>query len=238
MEFKMNRAARRAAASGKQHEHRITQVHEAGHAIGRILAAEAYGIPVEESVTSIVMKIGVATCYGPMFHREITDALDKPVMEAADAKGETNADGAIEKIEIAPIHAIMAIQKLRDEGVDIDRWLKAKLVQVALGPCAEAKLTKRDPYEVFFSAECSGDHADANIACNYCSTGAERGAELIAEAIERAMALLEQPNVWRAILAVADLVPKRGTLPGDKIIRVATAAFADEPLRNDFREAA
>jgi hypothetical protein len=40
------------------------------------------------------------------------------------------------------------------------------------------------------------------------------------------------------VLAVADLIPRRGTLPGDKIIRVATAALADEPLRNDFREAA
>jgi hypothetical protein len=56
---------------------------------------------------------------------------------------------------------------------------------------------------------------------------------LIVEAIERARALLEQPNVWRAVLAVADLVPKRGTLPGDKIIRVATAALTDADIKSD-----
>jgi hypothetical protein len=235
MEMKMNRAARRAAASGTTpHVHRITQVHEAGHAIGRILAAEAYGIPVVESVWNIVVRVGVATTYGPMFPRAVQDALQEHIeaakhVEAADANG---------KIEVAPVFALMAIQRVREQGVDIDRWLKAKLVQVVLGPCAEAKFTGRDPYEVFYSAECSGDYADATTTCNFCSTGAERGPELIVEAVERATALLEQLNVWRAVLAVADLIPRRGTLPGDKIIRVATAALADEPLRNDFREAA
>jgi hypothetical protein len=229
MEMKMNRAARRAAASGTTpHDHRIMQVHEAAHAIGRILGAEAYGIPLEESVNNIVVRVGIATCYGPMFPREVQEEL-KEHMEAADANGKT---------EIAPILALMAIQKVREQGVDIERWLKARLVHTVLGPCAEAKFTGRDPFEVFDSAECSGDRDDAMSTCNYCSTGAERGGELIAEALEHAVALLEQPNVWRAALAVADLVPKRGTLPGSKIIPVAMAALADDPLRNDFREAA
>jgi hypothetical protein len=176
------------------------------------------------------MKIGVATCYGPMFPCAVTAAIDKHV----EATGKTNDD----KIDVEPVFAIMAIEEAREQDVDIEGWLKAKLVQVALGPCAEAKLTGRDPYEVYASAVCTGDRNDAMSTCNYCSTGAERGPELIVEAIERARALLEQPNVWRAVLAVADLIPKRGTLPGDKIIRVATAALADEPWRNDFREAA
>jgi hypothetical protein len=128
-----NRAARRAAASGnKLHdEHRITQVHEAGHAIGRILGAEAYGIPVEESVESIVMRIERGTAYGPMFPRVVQDALQEHI-EAG-------------KTEISPIFALLAIEKARERGVDIEGWLKARLIHTVMGPCAEAKFTDRNP---------------------------------------------------------------------------------------------
>jgi hypothetical protein len=233
MEMKMNRAARRAAASGTTpHVHRITQVHEAGHAIGRILGAEAYGISAEESVDNIVVRVGIATTYGPMFQREVREALQEHV-EAAAAKA-NGKDG----FSIEPVFGVMAIEKAREQGADIEGWLKARLVHIVMGPCAEAKLTGRDPFEVFKSVESSGDWEDANSACNYASIGRWRAGELIAEALEHAVALLEQPNVWRAVLAVADLVPKRGTLPGSTIIPVAMAALADDPLRNDFREAA
>jgi hypothetical protein len=211
----VNRVARRAAAARVRDHHRITQVHEAGHAIGRILGAEAYGIPVEEMVTEVVVRVGIATTYGPMFPRVVQDMLQKHI-KAAQARGET---------EVAPVFTITAIQDAREQGVDIERWLKAKLVMIALGPCAEAKLTGRDPFEVFKSAESSGDWDDATSTCNYASTGRERGSELIAEALAAAVALLERPNVWRAVLAVADLIPKRGTLPGRKAIRVAVAAL-------------
>jgi hypothetical protein len=35
------------------------------------------------------------------------------------------------------------------------------------------------------------------------------------------------------VLAVADLVPKRGTLPGSKIIPVAMAALTDADIKSD-----
>jgi hypothetical protein len=220
----MNRQQRRAAVSGDTlRDHRIMQVHEAGHAIGRILAAEAYAIAVEESVISIVVRIGIATTYGPMFQREVQDELREHI-EAAAANG---------KMEVAPVFAIMAIEKARKQVADIEGWLKARLVHIVMGPCAEAKLTGRDPFEVFKGVESSGNWEDANSACNYASIGRWRSGELIAEALEHALALLEQPNVWRAVLAVADLVPRRGTLPGSKIIPVAMAALTDADIKSD-----
>jgi hypothetical protein len=213
----MNRAERRAAARGETaRDHRIMQVHEAAHAVGRIFSAEAHDIPVENMVDNIVVRISVATTYGPIFPRVVQDALQKHIKAAA-------ASG---KKEVAPVFSIMEIEKAREQGVDIERWLKAKLVMIALGPCAEAKLTGRDTFEVFNSAECRGDYDDAMSTCNYAGTGAQRGGELIVAAIEAATAMLEQPNVWRAVIAVADLVPRRGILPGDTIVRAATAALA------------
>jgi hypothetical protein len=187
-------------------------VHEAGHAIGRILGADAHSIPVDDMVTSIVIGVGIATTYGPTFPRAVQDALQKHIKVAA-ARGES---------EIAPVFAIMEIENARAQGVDVDGWLWARLIMIALGPCAEAKVTGRDPFEVFHSEESRGDRRDAMTTCNYASTGAERGAELIAGAIEAAAALLERPNLWRAVLTVADLIPARGTLPGDKIIRAVS----------------
>jgi hypothetical protein len=217
----MNRAARRAAHAqcngDSSKNHRITKVHEAGHAIGRILTADAFGIPVENSVVNIVMQAGVATTYGPMFPAAI-----------AKAKGQQERMAAG---DMSPVFDIMAIEEAREQGADIEAWLRAKLMICVLGPVVEAKLTDRNPFEVFDSPECEGDRNDAFAACQYYSSGAERGAELIEETIRKAMRLLEQPNVWRAVLAVADLLPKRGTVPGDKIIQVAMAALADEPLK-------
>ncbi|MER9585254.1 hypothetical protein [Mesorhizobium sp. M0276] len=87
IESVMNRNARRAAQAQARTRtiDRITAVHEAGHAVGRLLTAEDMGVPFDQAVHSIEIGAGPswrsadgrivldseAICYGPAVSREL-----------------------------------------------------------------------------------------------------------------------------------------------------------------------
>jgi len=214
----MNRHERRAAkAQAKSAKlDRVVAVHEAGHAVGRILSAGDMGLNPTDAIAyidiapdtgpmtsfdkSVTLK-SQATTFGPMISREIQAVWDR-----------RHADISKDQWNLSAMPEV--IKQAKDEGADIGKWLRAKMLMTVLGSMAEAKLTGKHFQEVWDSYECEQDVKDA------VRDGVMAGLETpeISAAIDAAMLtaseLIAQPNVWKAITALADRLPSHGRMLG------------------------
>jgi hypothetical protein len=201
-----------------------TLIHEAGHAVGRILVSPADGWRAEEAVTKIEIHrappfVGMsikgqaalwaqASTWGPMFSRPMQEILC-----ARFPKGTT--------AEIAEV-AVVA-DEMRAVGIDVNRWCLDRSAHLIMGPAAEARYLKK-PLDLHDS---ESDLRDV-INCNLMA-GIKAGALTAAfrRAHARAEALLDEPGAWPAVLALAESL-KGGTMSGkqaaDIIVRALAAA--------------
>ena len=97
-----------------------------------------------------------------------------------------------------------------------------------LGSVAEAMHTGKSVSEVWNSLESEGDFAGAVADGMRAGLGSEQIKMFINEALVNAEALVAQPNVRRALYALADALPSVGRMPGSKAYKFVARALAEE----------
>lgn len=219
----MNRRERRAAAAQGKTEKldRAVAIHEAGHAVARVLVAPAFGMPeeqmiayidvsmadkLEDSVFDKTMKlISQATTYGPTLSAELQAVFDRMVE-------------GMKQSSFTKKHIVEALALARADGIDVDSWLRARMLITTLASAAEAKHTARPVIEVWNSHASEGDRKGAVEDGVYAGATNNVIAAFIDEALHQSAALVEQENVWRAILALADALPDHGRVLGRRAV--------------------
>lgn len=225
MNRQQRRAAQRRAAKAKgstKAADSVVAVHEAGHAVGRFLTAERLGYAIEESidrieVNAVPIVVGAvsfdkratlteqATTFGPKFSRELMAFI----------KSSHPGD----EFELRPSEVIELIAKARDAGLDVDGWFRAKALSTILGPMAEAKLLGK-PFKTVWSGYQSQGDIKATIEEGLiCSMTAEQIEVAMDEMIVSAQQEIDRPEVWQAILALADKL-KPGRMSGREAVAI------------------
>lgn len=224
----MNRQERRVAKVGKVG--RIIAVHEAGHAVGRLLTAKDMGYSLHQAVHSIEVGGGPdwlgsdglmelrsqAICYGPAMSLELHAALrggfrDVRSMKLADVPDFLSRSG----VEIAARRASA----------------QAKLLIIAMGPAAEARETQHSWETVFNDIACVADREACWREARIAGFSDDEFADVLRQVRSKAEEYLAMPGVWRAVDAVARNLKK--TLSGQKIAQLAAPHLAPL-LARDF----
>jgi len=193
----------------------IVKVHEAGHAVMRVLTARDWGYAPEEAVDHIAMRrralrldktaASSATTYGPMFSR----ALDVPMRSLGTQPG--NAELAA------------ALARCREQGLDVDGWLAIKLMIILAGPVAEARWIEQDVNFFLETADCAEfDLREAVASCHWVGRGHECE-QLIEHATARSTSMFQQPGAWQAVRSLAAALPDHGKMSGAQVARLVRA---------------
>lgn len=209
-------------------------MHEAGHAVGRLLTAKHMGFPLHQAVHSIEVGAGPswsspdrsrilrsqATCYGPAISHELQSALKG----AFPARPNTKAEELPGLLKLAGATTAQRVGSAR-----------AKLFIIAMGPAAEARVTGRSWSEVVNDNACLADREACRHEGRIAGFDEAQLAEEVTQARHRAEKYVEIPDVWRAIDAIAKKL--KGTLTGDKIAQLAvpflTPLLGDALLEGD-----
>jgi hypothetical protein len=206
----------------------VVAVHEAGHAVARYMTAEDFGINAKDAISYIEVggggvsrisadkRMGLklqATTYGRVLTREMQDIFDRETVN-------------IPRDALTEQHIVNTLRVARQNGVDVDRWLRSRMLIAVFGPAAEAKHTGCPFEEVLHSYECEDDLSGAVKDALWAGLeSTEQIQELIAEAVVRASALIDSPEVQRAITSLANALPPVGKMPGKKAARIIRLAF-------------
>jgi hypothetical protein len=226
----MNRQHRRSlkAQARKVGLDRATAIHEAGHAVARVLTAEDMGLPPDEAVayitigerhiprgTSIDGKmhlLSLATTYGPTFSREIDQYKGDP-----HEKGITNA-----------VYCERTVAAAKAAGVSMEPWLRASSLFIMFASVAEAKYLGKPFMDVWWTYESESDGNDFIRNINWAGLDDKAAKKLMESTLARAHELIEQPDVWRAVLAIADRLPNKGRVEGTEVARIVLTALAQQ----------
>jgi hypothetical protein len=228
----VNRHLRRAAKAKGRKLDRATAVHEAGHAVARILVADDFSRPPEEMVRFIDMgqppPVGdtflnktpmlnpQATTYGATFSVELELVLRR---EAA----------VIGRNEITEQEVKDVFTAARTYGIDVDRWLRARLLIMTLASVAEAKHRGRPIHAVWNSPESECDRRDAFKDGYRAGFSDGQIEQFVSEALARSEELIRQDHVQRAIEALADALPDRGKMFGHQVAAIVNHALQASP---------
>jgi len=221
----MNRHDRRAAASKVRRTKldRVTAVHEAGHAVARVLTADAMGFSAEEAVICIKM--------GATAEPHGVSADDRSYLVSA-----ARTDGPRFSAEIDqhanPEHPERLEQTLaaaKQAGADIHAWLEANSLFTVFASVAEAKFLGVPSLDVWLSPGSEDDRSTLDLNARLAGLDDDATEVLKTRTLARAAELVERPDVWRAVLAVADNLPTRGRIEGAEIARIVAEAIA-EPI--------
>jgi hypothetical protein len=229
----MNRHERRAAKAAARSAKidRVVAVHEAGHAVARFLTAADLGFSTNDAISYIEVAPDAgmtksvdkrmtlrtqATTFGPMLSKEIQEMFEGECTSLGGLSGRP-AFEALSEI----------ITKARSAGIDVNKWLRAKSLISVFGAAAEARYTSKSFEGVWKSYECEDDR---RLAVQDCMIGgttevADIGT-LLDEAEAAAENLIERPEVWRAVLALADRLPAAGRFDGKKAASIIERALA------------
>ena len=120
------------------------------------------------------------------------------------------------------------ITMARSAGMDVKKWLRAKSLISVFGAAAEARYTSKSFEDVWNGYECEEDRREA---IQDCMIGGMTEVDDISAVIEEAMAaaenLIKRPEVWRAIVALADNLPAFGKFGGEKAVAIIESAMRD-----------
>jgi hypothetical protein len=200
----------------------VVAIHEAGHAVGQYLTAADTGYATEEAIDRIdiglryasrehdgVTFMSQATTYGPMLSRKLAELVCREMQ------------GDVPLVEVARV-----IAQASSESVDVSKWLRSRLLYILLGPAAEAKHSGKCITDVWESYECESDMVDALKSCHLAGiVEIEDICAHINEAKITAASTVEEPSIWRAILALADALPSSGQFSGKRAAKIICSAI-------------
>ena len=225
----MNRKQRRAAKAkarmrgGRSTMDRIVAAHEAGHAIARYLTAAEMGYTPEESIFQITISDPGAETYmgqsfdgkGTLFSQAVTEG---PMlsMEMNDAcKQVVAATGRCADLDFLS----RVVSKARENGADIETWLRARALIAVMGPAVEAVATRKNIHDVLNGYECEND---LNGFTRDCITAQvqDEVEKRIDDAIRLAVEHLIRQDVCDAVNALTTHLVKNGSTSGKTAARI------------------
>ena len=236
----MNRHERRAAKAKTRSQaiDRVVAIHEAGHAVARILVAESLGwspdemlahidiesAPIDTGATSFDGTHGMksqAVTFGQMFSRPMNDFIKQRMTDKLAAHGVV----PVREADLIPV-----ISEMRATSIDVDWWYRAMSIVLMLGPMAEAKLVGRPFEEVWNSYGSESDLSDAVRYGLMCGMTPEQIAAAVSENAQIAEQVMERPSTWAAILALAGRL-KYGRTPGDVAAKIVMRGLGEHGAR-------
>jgi hypothetical protein len=208
---------------------RVIAIHEAGHAVARILVAEEFGIPPAEMI--VYIEVGSEQGIGSAFYRFGSQAVTVGPTLSSDIQ-------AIFDRQVRGLPPGSWTQQHEDSAVagagraDVQKWLRAKMLTTVFASAAEAKLTRRPVLEVFTSPESIADYDEAMHDGVRSGLTSLESLAILDEALTRAVLLVNDNRVWQAIVALADVLPISGRMSGRGaalVIMEALDGFTLEP---------
>jgi len=227
----MNRHERRVAkalARGQSVD-LVVAVHEAGHCVARVLSAGSLGWDANEVIVGIdvypaPVGMGVSSDGKRGLQSQATSwgrFLSKPMHEFLLAMPDTlEASRRGVQLDLQPIFA-----KMRSAGIDVDSWCTAKSIEAIFGPMAEARVTEKPFDEVWDDYSSEADRRDMVRFCRLSGMTDEQFERAYAQNICIAEQHMDRPEVWRAILALANKL-KPGRTSARVVAGIITRALA------------
>ena len=190
---------------------RVVAIHEAGHAVGIILTAPMLGWRhdevlnrIEVHATPVAVGVSQATTCGAFLSKPMEDYCRvNHVGRSVDA-------------------ALFA--NMRTAGLDLTEWFKARCISSVLASVAEARATGRAVDEVIASDAADDDLTDVMRHGNWCGMTTDEIQNAIWDNTAIAQHYIEMPEVWSAILALADKL-RPGTMSGLRATRIVIEAL-------------
>ena len=246
----MNRHQRRAAQAkarnaGKSGTSRIVAVHEAGHAVAKVLAAGDLGYGFGQIISRIEMKPSdsweksvdgkaltrtQAVTFGPKFSVDILIASNDFIGTYLSEHGEVGG---------RQVHEFNSkiIELGRAAGADIGKWLFARTFDGVSGSMAEAIVSNRPFYEVWNGRESEGDLWSIIEDCKISGTENRKITTLIEETAALSALVMDDPKVWAAVLALAKTLARVDQMDGSKVISIITRVLPEVDLTSKFATA-
>jgi hypothetical protein len=198
-----------------QLEQRIFKVHEAGHALGRFLTAADLGREEHEAIWGFVFQDRIAITLGPMLSAQMEKCVRKAYSVRDDVKLHDTS---------------LTREQMRKacEAIDTSQWMEAKLLEVAMGPAAEARFLGKPIIDVL--ATCKEDHSDLMATC--WTARIDDVDEMVKHmdvACSRAVRIVGERVNWQAINRLADALPNRGSFDGRKAVEILATTLQSPP---------
>jgi hypothetical protein len=157
-----------------------------------------------------------AITFGPMLSKELQEVAARDFADIMKSN------------QFTMEHAAQAVARAHSEGADISKWLRARILIGVFGAAAEAKFLGKALEDVWGAYETEGDMRDAVQDCFLAGvTETEAIEAIIDEAQAGAVGLIEQPEVWRAVVSIADSLPSSGRFDGKKVVAIIRSAMSE-----------
>jgi hypothetical protein len=187
-------------------------VHESGHAVARVLSIGSIGITNENAIGWIEMDSGTPHC--SVFELP----LDMPGLKEFGER-----EGIREGIE-------PTVEQWRQlfsfMGIDPLEWASVRLFEITAGAAAQAKFIGV-PFDLVWLHDggCSDDRQKVIETCQRIGLNGREATELFVERSEEAYTAIDRPDVWRAVLTLAERLPTTGRMPGNTVVSIVQNAL-------------
>jgi hypothetical protein len=243
----MNRHQRRedkslAGRRQKDGLDRVVAIHEAGHAVARVLTIGELGYSVDKAIHSIDLKDAAAgmsidrktqlrsqaVTYGLLFSREIENYA--AAFKAARLENRGAPKTGKDTLEVLT-------QIVRAARADIGRWFRARTFISVSGSMAEA-IYRGKTFNGIWAAYEAEEDVKSTIKDGLIAgmTTDEIETEIVRTAALSAY-LMEKPNVWRAVNGLAEILPIQGRMEGSEATKAITSELGTTDSPAMFSEA-
>lgn len=191
---------------------KFVSVHEAGHAVARVLSIGLVGITKEKAIRWIEMDEGTPHC-------SVSELpLDMPGLKEFGER-EGIMDGVPWTVEQwRKLFSYMRIDPLE--------WAGVRLFEITAGAAAQAKFTGASFGLVWREDDgCSDDRDKVMATCRRIGLNGSEAMRLFAERAEEACVAMDKADVWRAVLTLAERLPATGRMPGETAISIIQNAL-------------
>jgi hypothetical protein len=246
----MNRKSRRAARATARHaaknsDSQIVVVHEAGHAVAKVLAAGELGYSIHEAIRHIeigtdeswnqsvdgnmIMRSQGVT-YGRIFSRDINQASlefrQSFMRDPGTLEGHEQLEYSSKVVELG-----------RAAGADIAKWFRARTFDAVSGSIAEAIFSHRTFNDVWYGYQAANDLLSVVHDARMAGIGAEEAYSAVTRMAVLSACVMEKPEVWAAVVALANKLPAVGRMDGAKAAAIITGVIPETDLTGIFTEA-
>jgi hypothetical protein len=191
----------------------IVAIHEAGHAVARVLSIGRAGITAENAIRWIDMTQGSPHC--SVFSLPLGIPGVKEAGERAGIK-----EGGPEPTSKQWLTVLFPAM-----GIDPLEWARVQLFELAAGAAAQARFSGLPFAMVWYSNGCSDDRQSVWKSCQTIGLNEQEAVQLFKERSEDANVAMARPNVWRAVLTLAEQLPSTGRMPGSSAVAVVQRAL-------------
>jgi hypothetical protein len=190
---------------------RDTAVHEAGHAVARVLSIGRVGITSENAIQWIEMNEGTPHC----------SVFELPLgMSGLKEFGESHGIMEGGRWTVEDWRKLFSYMR-----IDPFEWASVRLFEITAGAAAQAKFTGVSFGPVWHDYGCSDDRRNVIETCQRIGLNGSEATKLFAERAEEACTVMDKTDVWRAVLTLADRLPTGGRMPGDAVVSIVQNAL-------------